>query len=129
MKSGNLSRQIEEQIANASSVAAQVIKEAAAAAAKVLADANAVNNTSMALMGSDIARIKEDMKEIKEIAKGAVSIHDYAEHLKQDEDHERRLRLLEAAKDELNLVKKLVFGCVALMLTAVIGSLIYLVLK
>lgn len=125
----NLSKQIELQISNASTVAAQVIREAAAAAAKVLADANAVNNTNMAVMGSDIARIKEDIKEIKDLSKSAVSIHDYTEHLKADEDHERRIRQLESDKETLFLLKRIVFGAAGMILVAVITSVIYLVVK
>lgn len=117
---------------------AEAVREAAVASAKAVVEAataaaTAASSVQSTAMSGDITRIKEDIKEIKETLKEIpnkmVSSADYAEHLKVDEDHERRLRLLEGQTDSNSLVRKLVFGCISIILTTIVIAITYLIIK
>ncbi len=101
-----------------------------ATAAALVAKDTAV---SMALMGNDISNIKDDIKDIKismkEIGTRFVTTTEFAEHIKADEDHETRIRALEDIVPDFKTVRKLVFGCVTVILLAVISALVYLVVN
>lgn len=117
----------------ATSAALMVKMDAAIEASRVLATSNANTAGTVSLMSADIARIKEDLKEVREYQKSSakefVGFDDFTEHLKADADHEARLRMIEAKIEDFPLVKKLVYGCVGLILTAVVLAIIYLVIK
>ncbi len=60
---------------------------------------------------------------------GYVTRIDFDEHLKADADHEARIRILETASSDLATIKRLVYGCVGLLLTLLISAVVYLVIK
>lgn len=83
----------------------------------------------------DIDAIKksqeEGMKDIKndltELKGSYVTLTVFQEHLKTDEDHEARLRVIEKESEDHALVKKVVYGAVAFILIAVLSAIVYLV--
>lgn len=94
----------------------------------------------MGYMRRDIDEIKEILKDtnikIENIGSSFVSHAEFAEHLKADADHETRIRTIEAnsddfaiIKDNIALLKRIVYGAIALILTAVLSAIIYLVIK
>ena len=75
-------------------------------------------------------------KKMDAVAGNTVNRDEWMNHLKRDEDHEARIRFLESKIEEqksqiesYEIVRKLVYGCVALILSAVIGAIVYLVVK
>lgn len=86
-------------------IAATVVKDDAAVAASVIkSEAVAV---AAALLGNDIAHIKEDISEIKASFK--------------------EIKALYLTKDEFSPVRNIVYGMVALILVAVVGAIVALV--
>lgn len=94
-----------QEITHAAEAASLVIEKAAVRAADVLAAANSSYGNAVALMGADIARIKEDMREVRDYQKNSekefVGIPDFTAHLKADADHETRIRILETTVTRL----------------------------
>ncbi len=80
-----------------------------------------------------LSYVRRDMdtmiKKLDGLGSSFVTASDFAEHLKADEDHEKRIRALEEATSENPLVKRIVYGAVAIILTTVLGAIIYLVIK
>lgn len=107
---------------------ASAVKEAMA-----VAHTNATAAASTLAMSVDIGYIKADIKEIKDfqkdVVKSFITTSDFTEHLKADADHEVRIRALEDQKSENALVKKLVFGCVTVILVGVVSALFLLIKK
>ncbi len=60
---------------------------------------------------------------------GFVNRVEFAEHLKIDNDHENRLRILEEDTGDIKVIKRLVYGCAGLMLTSIVMAIIYLVIQ
>lgn len=81
--------------------------------------------THFSYLRRDVDEIKTGFKDLKN---GYVTRIDFEEHLKTDEDHENRLRMLETSLNDISTVKKLVYGCVGLMLTLLISAIVYLVI-
>lgn len=122
-----------DNVRDIAKAAATILKEAAQEAAQVLANAGVANATAIALMQSDITRIKEDIGKINtqlaSSSNSSVSVSDFNEHLTAHADHETRIRGLESLTEEYALVKKLVFGCVTMILVAFTTAGIYLIIK
>ncbi len=74
-----------------------------------------------------------DMAEIKNrldtITNNQVSRSELIEVQKIQTDHETRVRVIEASAQDNYTVRRLVYGCVAFILTAVVSAIIYLVVK
>lgn len=51
---------------------------------------------------------------------------DFDEHIKVDDDHEKRIRELETISQDLANIKKIVYGAVSLILMIVFSAIIYL---
>lgn len=89
-------------------------------------------SAQIAIVSNDISYIKSDIKEIKDSVKELTSQYVtqlvFNDHLKADEDHEKRLRIIEKEAENNALVKKIVYGLVALILVSVIGAILALVI-
>ncbi len=74
-----------------------------------------------------------DMVEIKtrldNITNNQVSRSELSEVQKIQADHETRTRILESSAQDNATVKRVVYACVAMILTAVVSAIIYLVVK
>ncbi len=104
-------------------------------------------------MATHISYMRRDIDEMKGIQRDMntkldqlgtqyVERTEFLEHLKADADHEARIRAMENNKtiaeiqeqtavmrDQIELLKKIVYGCISIILVAVISALIYLVIK
>lgn len=101
-------------------------------------------SSSLEGMSKDVAYLRRDVDEMKinhekyhrevmeEIGKQSQSFatrSDVIEVVKVTDDHEKRIRSMEDTAQDALLVKRLVFGCVTIILIAVITALVYLVVK
>lgn len=119
-----LKQQAAEELHNVAIAAAGVIKSAAEEAAKVLAVASTQSNTQNAVMGADITRIKEDIKEIKDnmkdVSKQYVTLGDFSEAQKAALDRETRLRVLEQNMWRQVGMSSVIASVIAVIITIVI---------
>lgn len=109
---------------------------------KIKIPAPVPTSVSLEGMSKDVAYLRRDVDEMKinhekyhqelmgEIRKQTDSFasrSDMLEIIKTTEDHEKRLRVIEETSQDALLVKRLVFGCVTIILMAVVTALVYLV--
>jgi len=136
------SQQLKNEIAQASQDAIKLIASAAQDASKLIAQSatearsvvvsNATNaaNDNTAL---NIQYIQKDIREIqlslKEVSEKAITRSEHKEVVDDVADHEIRIRKMEDVVSDVATIKRLVYGCVALILTAVIVAIIYLVIN
>lgn len=66
---------------------------------------------------------------MSEIAGNAVTRDEWIANVKAHDDHEARIRKIEAVCDDFTTVKKIVYGGVSLILVAVFSAVIYLVVQ
>lgn len=81
--------------------------------------------THFSYLRRDVDEIKNAVKDLKN---GYVTRLDFDEHLKADDDHEKRIRTIESLVQDVATVKKIVYSCVALILAAFVGAVIYIVI-
>jgi hypothetical protein len=83
-------------------------------------------------LSTHFSYLRRDVDELKTLIKdqknGYVNRTDFEDHLKIDEDHEKRIRLLEQIASDIPTLKKVVYGAVGLILTLVLAAVIYLVI-
>ena len=88
---------------------------------------------SFALMGNDLGYIKRDIAEIKTTLKDLgttfVTRPEHIEILKVQEDHKKTIKDLSDLTQGLPMIKNLVFGGTAVILTSVLSAVLYLVVK
>ena len=88
------------------------------------------NMEGIAIHLSYINKALNDLnKKMDAVQASTVTREEWIMHLKKDEDHEQRIRELEKVVESVPLVHKLVYGCVSLILTAVVVAIIYLVIR
>ncbi len=77
----------------------------------------------------ELRNIRTDIANMQKSASESVSLTDFNEHLKADADHEMRIRDLESYTASNVLVRKLVFGCISIVLSAIVLAIIYLIIN
>lgn len=103
---------------------------------------NEATNVHLAYIRRDIDEIKSTLSTL---TSGYVTRIDFDEHLKTDEDHESRLRMLEksyegiqnikstisnlALRADVELIKKILFGGVATVLLGALAQVLFLIYK
>ena len=73
--------------------------------------------------------LKDDIAELKKDKDIFVTQSQHTELMKVSNDHETRIRTMEDVVADVKTIKKLVYGCAALILTTVVVAIIYLVIK
>lgn len=109
--------QAKDDIASAASDALKVIANAAAEALKVTNAQGSNDHDLIIKLGVKMDSIKEDIRILNDSTANKIN------------DHEARMRTLEKESEDYVIVKKVVYGAVGLVLTTVLGAIIYLVVS
>ena len=73
--------------------------------------------------------LKDDISDLKKDKDIFVNQTQHLDVVKNVADHETRIRKMEDVVSDVATIKRLVYGCVGLILTTVIVAIIYLVIK
>ncbi len=100
--------------------------------------------TDIATMAVHLSYLRKDMTELKaettknfdeikktlsDASKQYVSIESFVEHIKIDEQHENRISQLERNTSDIGLMRQILYGACAFILTTVLGAIVYLVIR
>lgn len=73
--------------------------------------------------------LSELNKKMDAVQQNTVNREEWVTNGKKVDDHETRIRALEAKTDSIPLMQKIIYGGVSLVLISVLSSIIYLVIK
>ncbi len=80
----------------------------------------------------NIQYIQRDIMEIKQALKDQSGLYldkkEFSNHLKADEDHENRIRILEKSTEDYPQIKKIIYGCIGFILVAFLSAVVYLII-